>query len=88
MTLIWSIQNNHIVLNCRCGHVGIIAAQELTDVFGEMLCWTRLSVLRGAAATGLSEYPRCKSFTLEPANMRCWAQIPSQRMIRASKYQR
>ena len=35
MTLLWSIQNNHIVLNCRCGHVGIIAVQELIDVLGE-----------------------------------------------------
>jgi hypothetical protein len=32
MTLLWSIRNNHIVLNCRCGHVGIIAVQELIDV--------------------------------------------------------
>ena len=35
MTLLWSIRNNHIVLNCRCGHVGIIALQELIDVLGE-----------------------------------------------------
>ena len=35
MTLLWSIRNNHIVLNCRCGHVGIIAVQELIDVLGE-----------------------------------------------------
>ena len=35
MTLLWSIQNNHIVLNCRCGHVGVIAVQELIDVLGE-----------------------------------------------------
>ena len=35
MTLLWSIQNNHIVLNCMCGHVGIIAVQELIDVRGE-----------------------------------------------------
>ena len=28
MTLLWSIRNNHIVLHCRCGHVGIIAVQE------------------------------------------------------------
>ena len=33
--LLLSIQNKHIVLNCRCGHVGIIAAQELIDVLGE-----------------------------------------------------
>mgnify|MGYP001212997654 FL=1 len=35
MTLLWSIRNNHIVLNCRCGHVGIIAVHELIDVLGE-----------------------------------------------------
>ena len=35
MTLLWSIQNNHIVLNRMCGHVGIIAVQELIDVLGE-----------------------------------------------------
>ena len=35
MKLLWSIRNNHIVLNCRCGHVGIIAVQELIDVLGE-----------------------------------------------------
>ena len=35
MTLLWSIRNNQIVLNCRCGHVGIIAVQELIDVLGE-----------------------------------------------------
>ena len=64
MTLLWLIRNNHIVLNCRCGHVGIIAVQELIDVLGEdMLSWMCLSVLRGAAAAGLSEYPTCKSFT-------------------------
>ena len=33
--LLWLIRNNHIVLNCRCGHVGIIGAQELIDVLGE-----------------------------------------------------
>ena len=35
MTLLWSIRNNHIVLNCKCGHVGIIAVHELIDVLGE-----------------------------------------------------
>ena len=35
MVLLWSIRNNHIVLNCRCGHVGIIAVQELIDVLGK-----------------------------------------------------
>ena len=35
MTLLWSIRNNQIVLNYRCGHVGIIAVQELIDVLGE-----------------------------------------------------
>ena len=35
MTLLWSIRNNQIVLNRRCGHVGIIAVQELIDVLGE-----------------------------------------------------
>ena len=35
MTLLWSIRNNHIVLNCMCGHVGIIAVHELIDVLGE-----------------------------------------------------
>ena len=53
--------------------------------WGKMLSWTWLSVLRGAAAAGSSEYPTCKSSTLEPANMRCWVQIPSQRMMRLNK---
>ena len=35
MALLWSIRNNQIVLNCRCGHVGIIAVQELIDVLGQ-----------------------------------------------------
>ena len=49
------------------------------------MSWTWLSVLRGAAAAVLSEYRACKLFTLEPANMRCWVQIPSQRMMRLNK---
>ena len=53
--------------------------------WGKMLCWTWLSVLRGATAAGLSEYRACKSSTLEPANMRCWVRIPSQRMMRLNK---
>ena len=35
MTPFCSIRNNYILLNCRCGHVGIIAVQELIDVLGE-----------------------------------------------------
>ena len=35
MAPLWSIRNNQIVLNCRCGHVGIIAVQELIDVLWE-----------------------------------------------------
>jgi len=61
--------------------------QELIDVLGEELSWTWLSVLRGAAAAVLSEYRACKIFSLLPANMRCWVQIPRHRMIRVSKYQ-
>jgi hypothetical protein len=34
MVLLLSIRNNYIVLNCRCGHVGIIAVQKLIDVLG------------------------------------------------------
>ena len=55
--------------------------------WGKMLSWTWLNVLRGAVAAGSSEYPTCKLFTLVPANMRCWVQIPSQRMMSVSKYQ-
>ena len=53
--------------------------------WGKMLSWTWLNGLRGAVAAGSSEYRACKSSTLEPANMRCWVQIPSQRMIRLNK---
>ena len=56
--------------------------QELIDLLGEELSWTWLSILRGAAAAVLSEYRACKLFTLEPANMRCWVRIPSQRMMK------
>ena len=30
-----SIHQNHLVLNCRCGHVGQISVQDLIEVFGE-----------------------------------------------------
>ena len=53
--------------------------------WGKMLSWTWLSVLRGAAAAGSSEYRACKSSTLARANMRCWVQIPSQRMMKLNK---
>ena len=33
MTLLWLLGNNHIVLNCSCGHLGIIAPKKLIDVF-------------------------------------------------------
>ena len=29
-----SIHQNHIVLNCRCGHVGIIAVADIVKVHG------------------------------------------------------
>ena len=53
--------------------------------WGKMLSWTWLSVLRGAAAAGSSVYRACKSSTLEPANMRCWVQTQSQRMMGLNK---
>ena len=55
--------------------------------WGKMLSWTWLSGLRGAAAVDFSEYRACKLFTLARANMRCWVQTPSQRMMKVSKYQ-
>ena len=53
--------------------------------WGKMLSWTWLSVLRGVTAAGLSEYLAYKLFTLVPANMRFWVQIPSQKMMRLNK---
>ena len=53
--------------------------------WGKMLSWTWLSVLHGAAAAVLSEYRAYKSFTLARANMHCWVQIPSQRMMKLNK---
>ena len=29
-----SIADNHLVLNCRCGHVGQIAVSDLMEVYG------------------------------------------------------
>ena len=34
MTTLSSIANNHLVLNCRCGHVGQIAVSDLIEVHG------------------------------------------------------
>ena len=34
MTKLFSISNNHLVLNCRCGHVGQIAVADLIEVYG------------------------------------------------------
>ena len=35
MILLSSIPKNHIVLNCRCGYVGMIAVEELNEVHGD-----------------------------------------------------
>ena len=29
-----SIHQNHLVMNCRCGHVGQISVQDLIEVYG------------------------------------------------------
>ena len=34
MTLLLSIPEHHLVLNCRCGHVGQISVAELIGVHG------------------------------------------------------
>ena len=34
MIALSSIAQNHIVLNCRCGHVGMIAVADLIEVYG------------------------------------------------------
>ena len=34
MILLSSIPKNHIVLNCRCGHVGMISVADLIEVYG------------------------------------------------------
>ena len=34
MTKLSSISDNHLVLNCRCGHVGQIAVADLIEVYG------------------------------------------------------
>ena len=34
MILLSSILKNHIVLNCRCGHVGMICVADLIEVHG------------------------------------------------------
>ena len=34
MILLSSILKNHIVLNCRCGHVGMICVADLIVVYG------------------------------------------------------
>ena len=34
MILLSSIHQNHIVLNCRCGHVGMVAVADLIEVHG------------------------------------------------------
>ena len=34
MTTLSSIADNHLVLNCRCGHVGQIAVSDLIEVHG------------------------------------------------------
>ena len=34
MTKLSSIPDNHLVLNCHCGHVGQIAVLDLMEVYG------------------------------------------------------
>ena len=34
MTKLSSIPDKHLVLNCRCGHVGQIAVSDLMEVYG------------------------------------------------------
>ena len=34
MTKLFSISDNHLVLNCRCVHVGQIAVADLIEVYG------------------------------------------------------
>ena len=35
MILLSSISKHHIVLNCHCGHVGIIPVANLIEVYGD-----------------------------------------------------
>ena len=58
MTLLWSIRNNHIVLHCRCGQVGIIAVQELIDVLGEVV---ELGVVERSARCNSCGFKRISS---------------------------
>jgi len=57
MSLLSSIHQNHIVLNCRCGHVGIIPVTDLIEVYGPDT--TLEAVERAARCTRC----RCKSIT-------------------------
>ena len=57
MILLSSIHRNHIVLNCRCGHVGIISVTDLIEVYGPET--TLDAVERAARCTRC----RCKSIT-------------------------
>ena len=44
MTKLSLIPDNHLVLNCRCGHVGQIAVLDLMEVYG------------GDASVGVAEW--------------------------------
>ena len=52
MTRLSSISDNHLVLNCRCGHVGQISVADLIEVYG--------GEVEVVAVAGAARCSRCK----------------------------
>lgn len=54
-----SIHQNHLVMNCRCGHVGQISVQNLIEVYGRDVevgaieCAARCSKCKGKSVSSI-----------------------------------
>ena len=61
MTTLSSIANNHLVLNCRCGHVGQIAVSDLIEVHGGDVSVDAIERAARCRRCGTKASPACKS---------------------------
>ena len=75
--LLWSINNDHIVLNCRCRHVRIIALQELIDMLGENVALDMVERSARCSTCGFKLisnvqiiYVRAREYALPPISKR------------------
>ena len=76
MVKLSSIHQNHLVLNCRCGHVGQISVQDLIEVYGgdvdvdAVERAARCSKCKGKNISSV-QIQACKLFILGEVLMRC-----------------